>query len=240
MFCKECGKELPEGVSFCKYCGAKIDNLQIDSQDSNIEKSVVKDTAKKNNKKQTNKQDSPKGNGKKAAIIAISCSVGGIILIAGIILFMFRNEISFMRNLFGAEEKIEDMIEDEKEDLDIFDEDEDEEDDEYLEPDEDASSETDSSKSEKSEYILDNSDKEVISESQLSGLSKDELRLARNELYARHGRKFKDAAIQDYFNKCSWYNGTIEADSFNEDMLNDVEKKNREIIVNYEKEKGYR
>ena len=40
-------------------------------------------------------------------------------------------------------------------------------------------------------YIFPNSDTEYLTKSDLSGMSKSEINLAKNELYARHGRKFK-------------------------------------------------
>lgn len=68
----------------------------------------------------------------------------------------------------------------------------------------------------------------------MSGLSKEELRLARNEIFARHGRKFDDAQLQSYFESKSWYNGTIDPDDFSESMLSEIEKKNIELIKKYE------
>ena len=69
---------------------------------------------------------------------------------------------------------------------------------------------------------------------------RDRRRLARNEIYARHGRKFQDEAVQKYFEGCSWYEGLIEPDQFEEALLNEYEISNRDLIVEYEKEKGYR
>ena len=74
----------------------------------------------------------------------------------------------------------------------------------------------------------------------LRGLSADECRIARNELYARHGRKFDSADLQEYFDSCSWYDGYISANDFREDMLSDIEMENRDTIISYEKEMGYR
>lgn len=91
-----------------------------------------------------------------------------------------------------------------------------------------------------SEFVLPNSSTEHISITDVEGLSQQQCLIARNEIYARHGRKFKDQGIQDYFNGCSWYNGTIEADDFQESYLSDLERENEEVIVAYEEEMGYR
>lgn len=56
------------------------------------------------------------------------------------------------------------------------------------------------------------------------------LRLARNEIYARHGRKFDAADLQEYFNSKSWYHAETSPADFKEDVLNEMEKKNLELI----------
>ncbi len=89
-------------------------------------------------------------------------------------------------------------------------------------------------------YILPDSDSRYLTMADLEGLSQYECRLARNELYARHGRKFNAADLQDYFNRCEWYHGRIEPENFHdESMLNQYEIANRDLIVQYEKDMGY-
>lgn len=89
------------------------------------------------------------------------------------------------------------------------------------------------------EYILPDSDKRLIGREDLMNLSPEQCKIARNEIYARHGRKFKDAALQSYFDSCPWYSGRIEPDSFSDSYLSEVEKKNRDTIVAFEQEMGY-
>ena len=84
------------------------------------------------------------------------------------------------------------------------------------------------------EYILPDSDKRKLKKSDLKGLSKEELRIARNEIYARHGRRFNDKNLQKYFNNQSWYEGTVSADDFSEEVLNSIEKKNAAFIKQFE------
>lgn len=84
-------------------------------------------------------------------------------------------------------------------------------------------------------YILSNSGTKLLTSDDIAGLSKDQLALARNEIYARHGRKFKMAVYQDYFNKCSWYsvnpNYNYSDDNSN---LNEIEAKNVVFILKAE------
>lgn len=89
------------------------------------------------------------------------------------------------------------------------------------------------------EYILPESDSRYISESELMGLTAAECSIARNELYARHGRKFKDEGIQNYFNQFDWYIPLIEPEDFKESVFNVYEIANRDLIVRYEKKHGY-
>ena len=82
--------------------------------------------------------------------------------------------------------------------------------------------------------MLPDSDKRKLKKSDLKGLSKEELRIARNEIYARHGRMFDDKKLQKYFDSQSWYEGTVPASEFSEDVLSSVEKKNVAFIRQFE------
>lgn len=84
------------------------------------------------------------------------------------------------------------------------------------------------------EYLLPYSDTQKLTESDLAPLSKKQLELARNEIYARHGRKFNTEYIQEYFNMTHWYKGTVEPEDFSESVFNDVERYNINFISNYE------
>lgn len=81
-----------------------------------------------------------------------------------------------------------------------------------------------------SEYILPDSDRVYLSPADYQGLSDWELILARNEIYARHGRLFNDPDIQVYFNGCSWYHGSIAPDDFSADVFNEVELQNIKVL----------
>ena len=90
-------------------------------------------------------------------------------------------------------------------------------------------------------YIIPDSNKRYLTESDLQGLSEWELKLARNEIYARHGRRFKDPALQEYFDAQSWYVGLYDPEDFDKnhsDELSALEKWNAEFILKYEKDHG--
>jgi hypothetical protein len=81
------------------------------------------------------------------------------------------------------------------------------------------------------DYVITDSDTRVISQSELTGFSPWELKVARNEIYARHGRPFVHKDLQCYFAKQSWYK--IDS-NFSESMLSVVENKNVATIKAYE------
>lgn len=85
-----------------------------------------------------------------------------------------------------------------------------------------------------SDYILPQSSSRLLTRSDISGLSLQEINYAKNEIYARHGRLFKSNELQSYFDSKSWYNGTIDPDSFSQSLLSDVEKKNAEYLSDVE------
>lgn len=48
-----------------------------------------------------------------------------------------------------------------------------------------------------------------LSATDLRGIPPEEARLLRNEIYARHGRRFRDPRLQRYFEDFAWYSLTI-------------------------------
>ena len=74
--------------------------------------------------------------------------------------------------------------------------------------------------------VLAKSSKKYIDDDDLDGMSSSELRLARNEIYARHGCIFKDKKLQKYFEGKSWYTPRIDVDDFDTSDLNKYEIEN--------------
>lgn len=85
-----------------------------------------------------------------------------------------------------------------------------------------------------SEYIIPDSDCRYLTEDDLNGMDAYTLKLARNEIFARHGRKFQDEALQEYFNSKSWYAPIYEAEEFSVNWLNDYEQENAVLIKDME------
>lgn len=77
--------------------------------------------------------------------------------------------------------------------------------------------------------------KKFLSDDFLNSQSLRNLKLMRNEIYARYGYDFKSGGeMEKYFEKKSWY---APNSNFNEALLTVVEKKNVEKIIQFEKTK---
>lgn len=90
------------------------------------------------------------------------------------------------------------------------------------------------------DYILDDSSQRVITESDLAGLSLAELRIARNEIFARHGRQFRDSMLNQWFYSKTWYlnlpykYSPDDFDAINPSPLSRIEIDNANFIKAYE------
>lgn len=139
--------------------------------------------------------------------------------------------------IFGKSDKKEDPkdkqpTQEQQDDFEYLDDDADSSDDANNDADADDSAIADSS-----EYILPNSNTVKLTRADLQGLSLEQLRLARNEIYARHGTIFGPADLQQYFGSKSWYKPTISFQEFNDNgTLNEFESANLTLIVKMEDE----
>ena len=67
-----------------------------------------------------------------------------------------------------------------------------------------------------------------LSMDELSGLNKDELRIMRNAIYARHSYIFNSTDLKSYFSKQSWYVAQYKDVS---KFLTPIEKSNIDLIL---------
>ncbi len=81
------------------------------------------------------------------------------------------------------------------------------------------------------DYFLPDSDHSYVTQSALSQLTKEELELARNEIFARHGYAFQEQRIRNYFESKSWYHATVQpGDFYDQVTFNEYEQKNISYI----------
>ncbi|MGE4248502.1 MAG: YARHG domain-containing protein [Parvibaculaceae bacterium] len=84
----------------------------------------------------------------------------------------------------------------------------------------------------KAGFLFADSDRRLLTAADLKGLGKAQLRNARNEIYARRGRKFVRKEVANYFKQFDWYRP-----QFGEVELTFLEAKNVELIQKFEKAK---
>lgn len=107
---------------------------------------------------------------------------------------------------------------------------------EPSEPQEAAVEETSENRTEE-DYVLPGSNTSYLTEEDLKNMTPEELRIARNEILARHGRQFSDPALAAYFESKDWYKGDIDPETFDNEKiseLNDFELKNIALIQSME------
>ena len=82
--------------------------------------------------------------------------------------------------------------------------------------------------------------KQIITEEELDMMSRSDIKIIYNEIYARHGMTFNDDELIDYFEMQQWYIPTEISEKAVEAKFSDIEDKNRDIIYKYQIKKGWR
>lgn len=227
MKCANCGKELSPTAKFCNGCGTPVETKHHEEEKG----ADVWAPAGEDKESHPVEPEKKKGNDKRTLIL-----LGGLMLVALIGGFIVKG----MTNKEAPEDPGYNYA-DEGENQDMGDSDV-----VYQEEDstEDQMGDTEGSPFEEDlfaeGYLLPGSDTRYLTIGDLEGLTAEQCRIARNEIYARHGRMFDDETLQAYFLSQDWYRPTIKPEDFKEDMLNTYETANRDFIVDYEEAKGYR
>lgn len=86
-------------------------------------------------------------------------------------------------------------------------------------------------------YYLPDVQVRVYSIDELYNFSEEDYKRARNEIFARHGRRFKTPELQAYFDQQSWYNGVVDEVPMEE--LNDFERANIAVLDEFKNLNGY-
>lgn len=253
--CPSCGNSIKKGSMFCGECGYKFtdkgendlfdENDKVGSETGFNSYDEYNDTEQK---KSYNTMDyysdnlglppELRNNTTKSkidskniifiaafAVIMIVCIVVSIMLISKI----HKHNADVVSN---GTITVEDKATKQNESGDFDSENEDEDDNNLTEHD----NLKDSNSYNKEDYILP-TDTEYISFDDLDNLSKEEVALARNEIYARHGYQFQSEVYAEYFSKKEWYHPNP---NFSDTEFSEIELANKDTIVAFEEEKGWR
>lgn len=169
----------------------------------------------------------------KKQVVLIAAIVGGLTVLALIAILVLGNgdrKEEPKDNKPPVEQNEDDIQEDEMQEDNTQDEEnqdevqEDEVQDDQIQ-DEDIQVEKDST------YILPDSNSRKLTRADLQGLSKEKLRLARNEIFARHGMIFGVPDLDAYFGEKSWYKPTYSYDDFYDKVeMSAIEEANVALI----------
>lgn len=84
---------------------------------------------------------------------------------------------------------------------------------------------------------------EELERNRLAEYNQTDLSIARNQVFAKYGRKFADPFLQAVFARKNWYHPQYEGSDFDskmQDFLTDTEKKNLKTVTAWEEEQNYR
>lgn len=245
MFCKMCGKKIHDDSKFCPYCGAEVgkleepakeqiqetakaaklpDNMEIEWDDQGKTEKEAVEEQKENPEQSENHIDVKKSLDPKWMLLPVVV----VAVAAGAWIGLGKKSVS-KSGQQGTEYTTEAQAQESTETI--------EEETKLTIPFAEGLEGETSDGISPEEYILPECDTRVYTKEELSVLSAEELRLARNEIYARHGRIFSAEDLKNYFQSKSWYTPQYEGTEFDakgDSILNEYEIANRNLIVELE------
>ncbi|MBU3160000.1 YARHG domain-containing protein [Clostridium frigoris] len=221
MYCSKCGSQIKDGANFCFKCGNKSTKQSIVNQEkiSTIPLTTSLNEINDSNEMSTSMASiTTQPTTKRYIILAVVIGVLSIGLISYYIsLSKFSSTTTKASDTTSIKNKVI--------------------------PSNTGTNKTSSTKSENStstnkinsadSYIFSKSGSKNLLESNVSTLAKEDLSLARNEIFARHGFVFKIEPFKSYFNNKSWYkqNPLFKG---TDPELNAKELYNVQLILKYE------
>ncbi|WHY66641.1 YARHG domain-containing protein [Neobacillus sp. SuZ13] len=194
--CTNCGEKVNESSKFCPNCGSRVVAVDQKNMTSTQETRI----------------DIKKNRSKKKLLVVVGSLIGLLIVISVTLIVKDfskpepKSNVTVTKTIDQSKDKVVENKD-------------------QASPDHN-STEENSHDISSSDYFLPASDKSVMSEEDVANLTKGQLRLARNEIYARHGYVFKSEDLQTYFSSKSWY----QPDQSFDGSLNEIEKENVNFI----------
>ena len=206
MYCRKCKKQLEKNAKFCRYCGA--------------EQWGEDKTAEKGSKDRKQAEILPEKRKKRGMILAVFVLMAAI----GTVVFFFTQS----KKNYEAEPKtvLHTTGDNSIAKLET----------QFVEKIIFVKEEQKKEEEAHADDILHKSNKILLTEQELTELSAEQLRLARNEIYARHGYIFQDETLKTYFGGKSWYKA--ERESIEDSQLNEYERANLDLILAVEEKRN--
>lgn len=225
--CPSCGSTVPEGYGFCPNCGSQVGGMRSTVPSSicwSCSASVPGDM--RFCPSCGADQDDIPTRGRGRAVPARSSGGGNgalIALICVLVAIIASLSIAFATGALDG----------------LFRPGDDEDDQQAAEPtptvavadpqEQAAAPETQQTPDLSADYMFPDSSYRALTTADLSGLTHQQLGIARNEIFARHGYIFAESGYRAYFTSKSWYVGTTK-----NPVLSTLETQNVELIRSYE------
>ena len=226
-------------TSLCKELDLPVETLvnEVDESDDADVSDKVQEEESENGidavKEELQNYSVKKGLDKKQVVL-IAAIVGGLTVLALIAILVLGNgdkKDEPKDNKPPVEQNEDDLQEDDVQEGNTQ---EDEIQDDEVQEDEvqdDETQDQDTQVEKDSTYILPDSNSRKLTRADLQGLSKEKLRLARNEIFARHGMIFGVPDLDAYFGEKSWYKPTYSYDDFYDKVeMSAIEEANVALI----------
>lgn len=226
-------------TSLCKELDLPVETLvnEVDESDDADVSDKVQEEESENGidavKEELQNYSVKKGLDKKQVVL-IAAIVGGLTVLALIAILVLGNgdkKEEPKDNKPPVEQNEDDLQEDDVQEGNTQ---EDEIQDDEVQEDEvqdDETQDQDTQVEKDSTYILPDSNSRKLTRADLQGLSKEKLRLARNEIFARHGMIFGVPDLDAYFGEKSWYKPTYSYDDFYDKVeMSAIEEANVALI----------
>jgi uncharacterized membrane protein YvbJ len=215
VHCSKCGYQLKEEDNFCLKCGTKKSKNKLINNKKNS--TIASNTTSK----EINTKNPKNGSFILIGVVILLIATGFASYYISFSKFSTTNtknsDKPSTKNKITPNNDIADKKTDTKSDITT------------------STDDTDKNKIDSPEYyIFPKSGSEKLLDSDVSILTKDNLTLAKNEIYARHGFAFKTEPFKSYFNSKSWYKINTSFKGINEE-LNAAELYNIQLILKYEK-----
>lgn len=209
MYCRKCKKQLEKNAKFCRYCGT-----EQEGEDR---------TAEKGSKDRKQEEILPEKRKKRGMILAV-LAVFVLLAAIGTVVFFFTQS----KKNYEAEPKtvLHTTGDNSIAKLET----------QFVEKIIFVKEEQKKEEEAHADDILPKSNKILLTEQELTELSAEQLRLARNEIYARHGYIFQDETLKTYFGGKSWYKAEREA--IEDSQLNEYERANLDLILAVEEKRN--
>lgn len=211
--CPRCKARIEPGDTFCGECGCPLK----DFEDRGMQ----------------GYDDFPEERGRKGKhtaliIVLVVLIVAVLAAFGGVFLFNYLEDRKGQEVVEELQEELEDSEEETDGKAETEEDDTDEAGEETEEPAEDPATDVTDR-----DYIFPDSDSRYLTDADVEGLTIQEINYGKNEIYARHGRRFKSQELMDYFESKSWYQGLYDPQDFDDNYaytLNEYERRNSEFL----------